>query len=489
MFEPKRLHPITVLYDLVRSVKELILPFIFIFILGKNRIEFGGSLSNMIPELVFLLFVFFMIASIVVKWLRFTYWIEDNELRIEQGLFVKKKRYIPFDRIQSLDLSESIIHRPMGLVKVKVETAGSGGDKAEAKLTAIRKEDAAALQKILADAKNKLQASIVEEEEARREEDIIYKITTRQLLFLASTSGRAGVVISAFLAFAFQFEDFIPYEKLFNEMQELVKFGVIFISGIIAVILLIAWMLSVAIAFFKYNDFTVRKVNDELIITRGLLEKRTTTVPLHRIQALTIKESPIRQPFGYASVSLESAGGSSTDLESSSMVLLPVVKRNKVADILENYLTDYVFKNDFKPAPSRSMRRYLFVKAVIAFIIAGVLTGFFWPYGLYGAILIPIALLWGFAQYKSTGWNCTGSQLTMRYRTIEQHTMLMKKNRIQSMKASVSWFQKRAGLATVSASVKSGEVASHAEIAHLDQEDVLEIYTWYSHHERATESG
>ncbi|GIN93449.1 UPF0699 transmembrane protein YdbT [Siminovitchia terrae] len=487
MFEPKRLHPITVLYDFVRSLKELIIPFIFLFIFGKNKIVIEGPLLSMLPQLLFLLFVLFMIASMVINWLRFTYRVEDNELRIEQGLFVKKKRYIPFDRIQSLDLSESIIHRPLGLVKVKVETAGSGGDKAEAELTAIKKEDAATLQKIIADAKNKMQASVVEE--ACLEEDIIYKITSRQLLFLASTSGRAGVVISAFLAFVFQFENFIPYEKLFNEMQELVKFGVVLISGIVAVVLLIAWLLSVAIAFFKYNDFTVRKVKDELIITRGLLEKRTTTVPLHRIQALTIKESPIRQPFGYASVSLESAGGSSTDLESSSMVLLPVVKRNKIADILEDYMTDYMFKNDFKSAPSRSLRRYLFIKSLIAFIIAGVLTGFFWPYGLFGAILIPIAILWGYAQYKSAGWNFTGSQLTMRYRTIEQHTMLMKKNRIQSMEASVSWFQKRADLAAVSASVKSGEASRHAEIAHLDQRDVLEIYAWYSHHERTTEIG
>ncbi|RWR12209.1 PH domain-containing protein [Siminovitchia fortis] len=489
MFEPKRLHPVTVLYDFVLSLKELIIPFIFLFIFGKNQIELDGPFLSMLPQLLFLLFVFFLIGSMIVKWLRFTYRVEDNELRIEQGLFVKKKRYIPFDRIQSLDLSESIIHRPLGLVKVKVETAGSGGNKAEAELTAIKKEDATALQKIIADAKNKMPDDVEEAAEIRPQEDIIYKITARQLLFLASTSGRAGVVISAFLAFIFQFEDFIPYEKLFSEMQQLIKFGVVFISAIVFIALFIAWLLSVVIAFLKYNDFTVRKVKDELIITRGLLEKRTTTVPLHRIQALTITESPIRQPFGFASVSLESAGGSSTDLENSSMVLLPVVKRDEIPGILGEYLTDYEFEADLKAAPGRAMRRYMFVKSIIALIITGVLTGFFWPYGLFGAILFPIAFLWGYAQYKSAGWNISDSQLTMRYRTIEQHTMIMRKNRIQSMQASVSWFQKRADLAAVSASVKSGEGSREAEIPHLDQRDVLEIYGWYSHRERTTEIG
>ncbi|OJH16947.1 hypothetical protein BLX88_21015, partial [Bacillus obstructivus] len=177
---------------------------------------------------------------------------------------------------------------PFQLVKVKVETAASSDNKAEAELTAIHKEEAAALQKIIADAKRGKNAEDVEEEVI---EEVVYKITTPQLFFLATTSGRAGVVISAFLAFIFQFEDFIPYEKVFNEMQELIRYGVLFISAIVFVVLVIAWLISVLIAFFKYNDFTVKKVENDLIITRGLLEKRTTTVPLHRIQALKITES------------------------------------------------------------------------------------------------------------------------------------------------------------------------------------------------------
>ena len=69
-----------------------------------------------------LIIVFFTTG--IIKWKRFVYWFEDDELRIEYGLFVKKKRYIPFDRIQSLDYTEGILHRPLKLVKVKVETAG-----------------------------------------------------------------------------------------------------------------------------------------------------------------------------------------------------------------------------------------------------------------------------------------------------------------------------------------------------------------------------
>jgi putative membrane protein len=329
---------------------------------------------------------------------------------------------------------------------------------------------------MIADAKK---GAIAEEEKAN--EEVIYKITVPQLLLLATTSGRAGVVISAFLAFLFQFEDLIPYEKIFHEMQQLVQYGVMFISAIVLVVLIVAWMISVLIAFFKYNDFTVKKVENDLVITRGLLEKRTTTVPLHRIQALKITESPIRQPFGYASVVLESAGGSVTEQDSSSIALLPIVQKQRIADMLGEALPEFSFLSDFKPAPKRALRRYLFVKVLMASAAAITLMALFWPYGLLAGILVGGAAAWGYAQYRAAGWHIHGHQLTMRYRTIEQHTMIMQKNRIQAFSISVNWFQKRAGLAGVDARVKSGEGFQRAAIPHLEQDDAREIYTWYSH--------
>ena len=96
-------------------------------------------------------------VSGIIKWKRFRYWFEEDELRIEYGLFVKKKRYIPFERIQSLNYTEGIFHRPFGLVKVKVETAGGGATKeADAELTAITKAAAEQIKQEMLQAKNKL---------------------------------------------------------------------------------------------------------------------------------------------------------------------------------------------------------------------------------------------------------------------------------------------------------------------------------------------
>src|SRR5690606_5411962 len=99
---------------------------------------FNQGWIGLLPLLIGLVVVLFSLIVGIIKWKRFVYWFEDGELRIEYGLFVKKKRYIPFERIQSLNYTEGIFHRPFNLVKVRVETAGSGkAGEAEAELTAI----------------------------------------------------------------------------------------------------------------------------------------------------------------------------------------------------------------------------------------------------------------------------------------------------------------------------------------------------------------
>ena len=148
MFEPKRLHPIVIVLTIGKRLKDTIFSFIALFFIWNK----GGKL---------LLFGAIAIAMIVIvltsflSWLRYTYRLEQNELRIEYGVFVRKKRYIPFERIQSLDISEGILQRLCGMVKVKIETAGgSGTDEAEAVLAAISKEEARYIQEYIAAAKN-----------------------------------------------------------------------------------------------------------------------------------------------------------------------------------------------------------------------------------------------------------------------------------------------------------------------------------------------
>jgi putative membrane protein len=478
MSEPKRLHPIAAVVNALRQLKELIIPFLVFVVFGSRGTNwdlfyFYGSIG-----VVVLIFVYGVLA-----WYRFTYRIEQGELRIEYGLIIRKKRYIPFERIQSLDLSEGILQRLFGLVKVKVETAGSGGmglQDGEAVLTAITKQDAEEIHNYLVSIKRTGKLEL-DEQEQETHDDLLYKISTKELLMLASTSGGVGVVISAVLAFVFQFEEFIPYEQIFDGVEHFVQSGVVFVSIVVFAGFLLAWVIALFGTMLKYANFTVRKVDNDLVITRGLLEKRQFTIPLNRIQAVRVSENLIRQPLGYAAAYLESAGGSALDQESSKVIILPIVKKSRIPDLLGPYLSDYQFETNLTSAPRRAYIRYLLKGWILILpIIIGAIW-FFRPWGYAALVLLAISALWSFLNFKDAGWSIESGMLTLRYRSIVKSTVFMRKNKVQSFSVKESLFQRKKQLATVEAIVKSGHGGTGGKVMDLEKQDADAMYHWYSH--------
>ena len=87
MSEPKRLHPIAILLNVFKSIKDLIVPIVFFTVLPGGGTGFSGSIRGLIFGGICLI----VIAIAVIGWLRFTYRVEDGELKIESGTICQKK--------------------------------------------------------------------------------------------------------------------------------------------------------------------------------------------------------------------------------------------------------------------------------------------------------------------------------------------------------------------------------------------------------------
>lgn len=474
MSEPKRLHPIVIVLHIGKSIKELIFTFIaFLFIGNKGN---GGKLFLLIGSLFAVVFI---ITSSILSWLRYTYRLEQGELRIEYGVFVRKKRYIPLERIQSLDLSEGILQRPFGLVKMKVETAGGGGgDEAEAVLSAISKQEAKYIRDYVADAKHT--SRTISEAEPVVDNQTIYKITPSQLILLSLTSGGVGVVISAVIAFLSQVDELIPYEKLFRGFGKWAVGNFMIIAVFVVFGLILAWIIALIGTMLKYANFTVVKTEHDLIITQGLLERRQITIPLKRIQAIRINENIVRQLLGYGSVMVESAGGSASNQEGSKVMLLPLVKITEISSIISPHLTDYQFNTRFTPVPKRARIRYLLRTWlwVVPFVVLSVI--FLKVWGLLSLVLFGVVTWWAILKFQDAGWNLEQQQLSLRYRTIIRTTVFIKKNKIQSLDMKESYFQRKKDLASFEAFVKVGFGGAGGRVIDMEKGDVEKIYSWYS---------
>ncbi len=477
MSEAKRLHPAAIIFNFIRSLREAIFLIIFGYLTFSDTYFLYFILGGVALLLV-------LIATSVLSWYRFTYRVEEEELRIEYGVLVRKKRYISKNRIQSIDLTSGVLHRLLKLTKVNIETAGSGTD-AEASLKAVKLAEGERLRSELKKGAGQetVEAQTEEDEEVVPQDQPTFKITFKRLFIAGTTSGSIGVVFAAFAFFFSQFEQFIPDEVYDTTMNWVIGLGIALMIGLAILVLLVLWLLGIAGTMIKYGNFTIVRNKDELFITRGLLEKKQLTIPLNRIQAVGVQESLIRQPLGFATVFAEVAGGSMDKGEDFSTVLFPIMKKEEVEGFLQELMPDYADQEEpFKPLPKRALKIYLgyatwpllFVGAAVLYFIPQ----FFWAV----LILIAVFLFLGYLQYKDAGFRVEGKRLSIRHRTFGRMTVNIYHRRMQAFEKKQHKLQKLQRLASMKVSIISKFGAGkHYKLTQLEEEDVDSLGDWYSY--------
>ena len=483
-----KLHPVAAIINFFKGLKELIV--LFIIILSVHGFDISVDLnsenfwSEIIPLAIICIVTLAHLCSGILRWWTFVYWFEDNELRVKYGLFVKKKRYIPFDRIQSFNYKEGIFHRIFGLVQVMVETAGGSNGEAEVVLTAVTRNAANEIELVtrkeketcsqLKDGQNEEVETVLQKEGPT----IIYKMKTKDLVVLATTSNSIGVVLTGVLAAFSQFSQYIPYDKVFEELSTFIRFGVVTVIVGVFVAFLLAWIISVCITFINYYDFTVMEEEQRITVTRGLLEKKRVTIPINRIQAIKIVENPFRQLFHLVQVTVESASGGFSGKEKK-ITIFPLISKSKLYEPLEELFPELEWNVSLTKAPK--VAKPFFYRIDFLWLIPIIIAcSFIWyPYGLFSILLIIPIILLGLWQYRTAGFSISGNQLTLVYRVFSRVTFVVEKKRIQALECKQSYFQKRKRIATIQATVMSDLGGTSASGPNFRNEDVGAIMNWF----------
>lgn len=480
--EKYKLHGITAVIEALKTFKELFLPFIIVIIAdGFKSSKVGVWYIDYLQFLVLGTFGLLLLITGIVKWKRYEYWFEDNELRIEYGVFVRKKRYIPFDRIQSLAYTEGLFHRPLKLVKVKVETAGGSAKEAEAELTAITKEAAQRIEEELLFAKRVKSeqelAEFSEQEDYKISSQKIFTMPTKDLFVLATTSSSVWFLLSGMILFIFQFSDLIPIDTVFEEVSLFIKSGMLLVTTVVLIGLLIVWCISVVITYLAYYQFTVVVEETDLIITRGIIEKKRATIPLNRVQSVRVIENPLRKLFGYAVVIIGTAGGGLG--EGASIPFFPLVKKSNMIEPLQKVFPDLQFDEPKIKAPIRSKKYFYRIDFLWMIPVMCCVSYFYYPYGMISFFLIPIIMAWRIWQYYATSFYIKEQQLTLRFRKVSLQTAYLLKRRIQAVEMKQSYFQRRNQVATISSFLKEGAHVYEAKVKHLEEQDAKKILAWF----------
>ncbi|MFD2171779.1 PH domain-containing protein [Tumebacillus lipolyticus] len=470
MSKPRRVHPLAIIPFALQFMKNALIP----IVVGSFSLIREHPFLTILGAFGVLLLTGFFGA---LAWYNFTYSIEGGELRVQKGLLNKQRRYIPLERIQSIDISAGIIFQLVGLVKLQVETA-SDGKLPEISLAGIKKQEAEELKRMLNEAKlagkaEKQQGEAALEEQAEAVAETPkkrYTLTPKRLILMALTSSSLGLFAPVLSTITEPLVNFIDYFVNWFDFAsfDLAAYKYVALGVVIAALSVVGSLVATILA---YARFTLTRQGDELKISRGLLEKRELTLPLNRLQGIRIVEGILRQPFGFVTVHVESGGYGKN--QGQSTVIFPMVKRSELPAFLEDVLPEFRMSTDLAALPKRAKRRYAFRASLFSIVPIGVLTWFFFPYGLFGLVLIPLLVGLGFLQHREAGWAMREGFYTIRSRTIARTTVVIPRRKVQSFHHQQSLFQKRARLATASVRITSGGIGKTFKIVDLEQDVVF----------------
>lgn len=406
------------------------------------------------------------VVVVVVEWHRTRYAVVDGSLRLRQGVLRRSERIVPRSRIAALDTSRGLLQRAFGLVSLKVQTAG-GGKAAEIELPTISFAEVERLRHLLGHAPSERAAATIAAQTVEPDPAPAYAIDTRDLIVAALSGPQIGVVAVLIGSVASQLDDVVP-RSVRRSAGDLVTES----SGATLVLLALGLLLVAGIVAFvgtvlAYARFTVERDANRLRIRRGIVTDRTATVTLDRIHGVRVVEGLVRRRLGYAAVQVEVAGYRRED--EFTRTLVPLVRRDRLEPLLRALVPDLTWSDaPLERPPARAHRRYWTVPLGLGLVLAAialvVLPG---PWRLLAVVAVALGAGLGERRWRGAGWRLADGTLTVRWQLLARTTLLMRVNRVQLVSTRATVWQRRAGLAGVSAALATRR---RGIVSHLDED-------------------
>ncbi len=474
MSEYRRQHPMMMVIEASRSAPAFIgLAFVF------SISSLGVSLAQFAVQFSATFLVLLLISSVFnsLSWAFFWYRHEPGYVHIRRGVVFKSERSIKRERVQSVNVYTNILQRAAGLATLQIKTAGTG-EEAEVNLRALTLEEVEAIKSHL---KKDYSPDSPPEEEA---EEAVHRLDNKDLWLAGITSGRFLVLFSVIGVVFSQLFTYIP-DWIYDYALELlidVPLAAIAIAAIL--LFLLSWALSIISFVVQYARFTIRRYEDRLEISWGILKQNHVTVGLHRLQALVVMEGVFRQPLGLSTLYIEVAGGGAEGQEQISM-LHPLVRIKELQGFLGGILPEYSVPAAPVELPQRSLRRYLLRAMAPAALFAVAAWAALAEYGIGNGwlallLLVPAALL-GMSRHANGRTAVEGCQMTLRFRDINRYTVMINKPHLQSLSLLANPFQRYNDLRTVRAAVLSSPSGKSFQVKDVDADEARRAWEWYSH--------
>ena len=469
--DTRALSPLSIPYRAVRRGASIAFTLLFVVVSGSSFL--GGTVGQLVGVALVGLAVVGLVAYEIGYWSRYEYALTADTFDIRSGVFRRRNREIPVDRIQNVDISRNVVQRLLGIAAVDLETAGGGAT--EAAVRYVTFEEAKRLQRTLAARKRGAKAAREQSEASGEtaptpETESLFELTSRELALVGLLSfdvRTPGLVIFVVygLVTAGQSGSPVPIPGGGLALAALAV-------GLVFLVVFISWAAGAVAAVLNYYDFSLRRVDDELQYERGLLRRYDGSIPLDKVQTLTVVDDPLKRYFGYAALYVETAGyapGASGDRGSQAAV--PIARRERVLALVGEL--EGVTIAGLERPPKRVRRRYVarYLIAVGALTALGVAVERLLiadPVWVGPLLLVPLVPVAAHLKWRNRGHALGDDHLLTRNGVLRRETKVVPYYRVQTVIDGRTLFQRRWSLGTVTADTAGSLSLTGGDAAAVD---------------------
>lgn len=463
----RRQSPVAMLFmalKFLRSSLKTFWPLILIWLFNSGK---GGDM--MIGKLVLVIGGLNLVASLVA-YFKYYFYVKDGELVIEHGILTKKKLNIPFERIQTINFEQNVLHRMLKVVKVQVDTAGSSAS--ELTLQALDLPTAEALRAFVL--QEKAQAVIDSGEldpstqpvKTQSNKELLFRRSPYHVWLIGLTQNHlrlgAAVVIGGLYGLSRLWSDITGVDLSDWLIQNADKIPVhsqfYWLLGIL-LFMLASLTVSVSTSFINYYGLSVWKTREGFNISSGLLNRKEQAVRLAKLQFIRWSINPLQALIGISTLRLYQA--SSTQINVKKAMSIPGSSPENIDQILQESFPTEADSTAYEGyiSPLIVGHRLLFGGILPALILVPLSALFIKCYALLWLLLIPMNYFRARRFQHKYRFYIDNQLLKIHSQVIAKSYTLLHLYKVQGVALTQSLYQVRKGLASVALYTAAGTVS------------------------------
>ncbi|MCG8656195.1 PH domain-containing protein [Yimella sp. NH-Cas1] len=475
--EWSRLDPRMLLIHPFREIGRAIPLLVGALFAGRNL---GGGTGWLWPVVGTVLVVLFG----VLRWFTTTYRFTPEHIQLRTGLFERSTLAAATDKVRTVDVTAPLLHRLVGLATVEIGTGA--GDK-PVKLDGLPASEAARLRADLLQRRRTPAPNSLEHEGAGSDteenaegavprwvskdeaDEVLYRFEPKWLLY--APLGLAGFATAgAVLGVLFQTVDQLnlwpsddsAVNDAWTRAENLGVFAIIAVAGLL--FLAVVSLLAVVGAAISNFGFTLgRDVHGRTLhLQRGLFTTRSTSLETQRLRGVEVQRPILLRRFGGARLTAIVTGFSLDADAGQRAVLAPSSPYERIVQtgntVLRGDILDGPLRRHGSAATRRRYIRSIVPASVLAvgLVVGGHFLGRIVPAIVLAVLLVLASILLGRSRAHWLGHAVVDDHLVTRSGSLAMSTAALDLDATAAVTVRRSFFQRRAGLASVEVALGAG---------------------------------